>query len=269
VRASFSITVILRDTKSMTYSVKQLARLSGVTVRTLHFYDEIGLLKPAFLGANGYRFYQEKQLLTLQQILFFRELGLELKEIQRLLGRSRFDHAKALRSHRKTLLADMDRKRELIETIDNTLKQIEGKRKMKAAELFKGFDEKTQARHEEELIKRFGESAREDIAQSRRKVSTWSKADWEKSAVEWDALCRALLDVMRCDMKLDAPEVQQLVRRHFEWLKQFWTPNREAYAGHGKFLADSELRQAYDKYDPKLADYLGEAIRIFAAKQLT
>ena len=92
-RASFRITVILRDTKSMTYSVKQLARLSGVTVRTLHFYDEIGLLEPAFVGANGYRFYQEKQVLTLQQILFFRELGFGLKEIERLLGRGKFDHA--------------------------------------------------------------------------------------------------------------------------------------------------------------------------------
>src|SRR5687767_11002117 len=116
----------------MTYSVKQLARLSGVTVRTLHFYDEIGLLKPAYCGANGYRFYQQKQLLTLQQILFFRELGFELKQIQRLLGRSRFDHADALRSHRKTLLANLGRTRELIKTIDNTLQQIEGKRKMNA-----------------------------------------------------------------------------------------------------------------------------------------
>lgn len=240
----------------------------GITVRTLHFYDEIGLPKPAFVGANGYRFYREKQLLTLQQILFFRELGFELKEIQRLLGRGKFDHTKALRSHRKTLLADVAHKRELIETIDNTLKQIEGKRKMKAAELFKGFDEKTQARHEEELIRRFGESAREGITESRRNVSKWSKADWEKSSREWDAICRSLVETMRRNNEPSAPEVQKLVRRHFEWLKNFWTPDREKYAGHGKFLAESELRQAYDKYDPKLADFLGEAIQVFATSEL-
>ena len=237
-------------------------------MRTLHFYDEIGLLKPAFIGANGYRFYQQKQLLTLQQILFFRELGFELKEIQRLLGRSRFDHATALRSHRKTLVADIGRKRELIETIDNTLKQMEGKRKMNAAELFKGFDEKTQARHEEELIRRFGDSAREGIAESKRKVSKWTKATWEQRAGEWDAICRGLVEAMHGGVAPTAPEVQKLVRRHFEWLKNFWTPNREAYAGHGKFLANSELRQAYDKYDAKLADYLGDAIQIFAEKEL-
>jgi len=260
--------VILGGMKSMTYSVKQLARLSGVTVRTLHFYDEIGLLKPAFCGANGYRFYQEKQLLTLQQILFFRELGFELKEIQRLLNRGRLDHAKALRSHRKTLAANIERTRRLIKTIDNTLEQIQGKRKMNAAELFKGFDEKTQARHEEELVRRFGENAREGIAESRRKVSKWSKATWEQMGGEWDAICRALVDAMNRKFDPAVPEVQKLVRRHFEWLKNFWTPNRESYAGHGKFLADSELRQAYDKYDPKLADYLGAAIQAFAEKEL-
>ena len=85
----------------MAYTVKQVAAMSGVSVRTLHFYDETGLLKPAYLGANGYRFYQEPQLLTLQQILFYRELGFELKQIKQILGRADFEIAAALRSHRK------------------------------------------------------------------------------------------------------------------------------------------------------------------------
>ena len=72
----------------MAYTVKKLAAMSGVSVRTLHFYDEVGLLKPAYVGANGYRFYEEAQLLTLQQILFYRELGFELKQIKRILGRN-------------------------------------------------------------------------------------------------------------------------------------------------------------------------------------
>ena len=101
----------------MAYAVKELAKLSGVTVRALHFYDEVGLLKPAYYGANGYRFYEEKQLLALQQILFFRELGFELKQIQRLLGRSDFDQAEALKSHRKVLKKSLERTEELIRTI--------------------------------------------------------------------------------------------------------------------------------------------------------
>src|SRR6186997_2455504 len=92
---------------AMANTVKQVARMSGVSVRTLHFYDEVGLLKPAYDGANGYRFYEEPQLLTLQQILFYRELGFELKQIKRILGRADFEKIEALQSHRKTLLQSL------------------------------------------------------------------------------------------------------------------------------------------------------------------
>src|SRR5215831_2656010 len=104
----------------MAYTVKQVAAMSGVSVRALHFYDELGLLKPAYHGANGYRFYEEPQLLILQQILFYRELGFELKEIQRILNRADFEKLPALQSHRKVLQKDLVRVQRLIETIDKT-----------------------------------------------------------------------------------------------------------------------------------------------------
>src|SRR3954469_21493386 len=100
--------------KPMAYTVKQVATISGVSVRTLHFYDEAGLLKPAYHGANGYRFYEEPQLLTLQQILFYRELGFELKQIQRILGRADFEKVAALQSHRKILEKNLTRTHRLI-----------------------------------------------------------------------------------------------------------------------------------------------------------
>src|SRR6476620_10539834 len=103
--------------RSMAFTVKQVAEMSGVSVRTLHFYDETGLLKPAYVGANGYRFYEEAQLLLLQQILFYRELGFELKEIKRILGRSDFEKVAALESHRKVLQKSLARSRKLIVTI--------------------------------------------------------------------------------------------------------------------------------------------------------
>src|SRR5438046_10135053 len=102
-------------TTTMAYTVKQVARMSGVSVRTLHFYDEVGLLKPAYVGANGYWFYEEPQLLTLQQILFYRELGFELKQIERILGRADFEKVAALQSHRKVLQKNLARTRTLIE----------------------------------------------------------------------------------------------------------------------------------------------------------
>src|SRR5579884_1440918 len=123
----------------MAYTVKQVAAISGVSVRTLHFYDETGLLKPAYHGANGYRFYEEPQLLKLQQILFYRELGFGLKQIKRVLGRRDFEIVAALQSHRQVLEKKLARTRSLIETIDNTIKHLKGKKKMKSEELFVGF----------------------------------------------------------------------------------------------------------------------------------
>src|SRR3982750_1964768 len=104
----------------MTYTVRQVAAMSGVSVRTLHFYDETGLLKPAFVGTNDYRYYEEPQLLRLQQILFYRELGFELKRIKQILGSRKFEIVAALQSHRKLLEKELTRTRTLIATVDKT-----------------------------------------------------------------------------------------------------------------------------------------------------
>jgi DNA-binding transcriptional MerR regulator/quercetin dioxygenase-like cupin family protein len=124
----------------MAYTVKRVAAMSGVSVRALHFYDETGLLKPAYYGVNGYRFYEEPQLLTLQQILFYRELGFELKQIQRILGRPKFEKLAALQSHRKILQKNLARTRQLVETIDKTVRHLKGIKKMKSEQMFAGFN---------------------------------------------------------------------------------------------------------------------------------
>ena len=108
-------------------------------MRTLHFYDETGLLKPAYHGANSYRFYEQPQLLTLQQILFYRELGFELKRIKEVLSQRKFEKVGALKSHRQVLEKKATRTRTLIETIDKTIGHLKGTKKMKSEELFKGF----------------------------------------------------------------------------------------------------------------------------------
>ena len=123
----------------MAYTVKQVAAMSGVSVRTLHFYDETDLLNPAYYGANGYRFYEEPQLFTLQQILFYRELGFELKQIKPILGRADFEKLAALQSHRKVLQKNVTRTRTLIATLDKTIQHLKGAKKMKSDEMFVGF----------------------------------------------------------------------------------------------------------------------------------
>src|SRR5262245_51711176 len=198
----------------MAYPVKQVAGMSGVSVRTLHFYDETGLLKPAYCGANGYRFYEEPQLLTLQQILFYRELGFELKQIKRIMGRADFEKIAALESHRKVLRKDLAQTRKLIETIDKTIEHLRGKRKMKSQEMFEGFDPQQQARYEQELIDRHGENMRASIAQSKERVKDWTKANWVNAGAAFIEICKDLVLAMEQKQPADSTEVQSIIRRH-------------------------------------------------------
>lgn len=252
----------------MNYTVKKLAAISGVSVRTLHWYDEVGLLKPAYHSANGYRQYEEAQLLRLQQILFYRELGFELQRIKSILGRSDFDKMIALKSHRKELCKNLARTTKLIATIDKTIEHMKGTKKMKNEELFAGFDPEQQARHERYLIDRYGGEMKASIAKSKARLKNWTKAEWEKSSAAFDEICRALVALIERRLSPDSREAQQIIRNHFEWLKQFWTPDRESYAGHSQLIVDSELRHAYEKHHPALPEFTAAAIKEFAKTEL-
>lgn len=109
---------------SKAYTVKKMAEMSGVSVRTLHHYDNIGLFSPSYVGENGYRYYEEKDVLKLQQILFFRELGFKLKDISSI--GPNFDHVHALKVHREALLKKNQRLLQLVHTIDRTINKING-----------------------------------------------------------------------------------------------------------------------------------------------
>lgn len=123
----------------MAYTVKKLAKTSGVSVRTLRFYNEIGLLKPAYCGDNHYRYYEEEQLLMLQQILFYRELNFSLNDIQRIVASDNFNKIDALISHKQVLAQNLDRTKKMIKTIDQTIEHLRGNITMRNEELFVGF----------------------------------------------------------------------------------------------------------------------------------
>ena len=252
----------------MAYTVKKVAEMSGVSVRTLHLYDELGLLKPACRGANGYRFYEEPQLLMLQQILFYRELEFGLKQIKHIIGQPGFDRIAALESHRRILRKKLARTQGLLQTIDKTIEHLKGIKTMKSQEMFVGFSPEVQAKHERQLIERFGECAKEHLAQSKRRVKDWTKADWEKSGKAFAEICQDLVKLMNQGLPVDSPSVQEIIRRHYRWLKQFWTPTRRAYAGHGQFIVDSELHKAYEIHHPKLPEFAAAAIKSFAKREL-
>ena len=137
----------------MTYTIKEIANLAGVSKRTLRYYDEIGLLSPADTGENGYRYYDQDSLLQLQQILFFRELDVPLKDIQLFMSRPDFNLLDALEKHRTALQKRAQRLNKLIDTVDQTIAAIKGERIMTAKDYFEGFDE---SHYEEETRERWG-----------------------------------------------------------------------------------------------------------------
>lgn len=252
----------------MAYTVKELAQISGVSIRTLHWYDEVGLLKPAYHGSNGYRYYEEEQLLILQQILFFRELGFELKQIRKVLGRTDFDKMVALSSHRQVLKKNLEQTRKLIKTIDKTIEHLKGTKKMKEKEMFSGFSKEQQAEYERQIIERFGDQGKAHIEESKQNAKKWSKADEENFKKEFLDICKELTRLLEQNFKVSTKEVQGVIRRHHVWLSKCWTSTKESYAGHGQFIVDSDLRKAYEACHSRLPEFIAEAIQVFADKEL-
>jgi DNA-binding transcriptional MerR regulator len=157
-------------------TVKQVARISGVSVRALHHYDQIGLLKPAHTGTNRYRYYGEEELLRLQQILIHRELDIPLNEIAAILDAPGFDRLATLQQQREKLVAEAKRYAQLVRTIDRTIASLRGDRVMRNAELYQGISPQKQAEYEQWLIDRYGGDMPERIARSRQKLEDLSPA---------------------------------------------------------------------------------------------
>lgn len=255
----------------MAYTVAKVAKLSGVSVRTLHWYDEVGLLKPSYHGENGYRYYEEEELLTLQQILFFRELGFELKEIQKILKSTDFNKMSALVSHREVLKKNVERTKKLIKTIDNTINHLKGTKKMKDQEIYQGFSKEKQTEYQNYLINRFGSKIKDSITECEENVKDWKKEDFDKSIQDFQAICKDLAKLWKKEVDPHSLEVQKVIRRHYQWLTTYWQPDRHSYAEMGQGYTGFEWKKAFEPYDnehPKFAMYLAEGIKIFANKEL-
>lgn len=251
------------------YTVKEVARMAGVSVRTLHFYDEIGLLAPASHGENGYRYYGKEELLKLQQILFHRELGFPLERIREILTSPGFDRLEALRAHRAALAKDERRLRDLIVTIDKTIDSLERKTAMKEKDLYRGLDPKKQEAYERELVARYGDGARANIEESKRRMKGWSKDDHDRIGAKGDGVLRELVRELEAGAAPETPGVQAIIARHYAWVCHYWTPARESYIGLGRLYADhADFRKFYEPYHPALADFLAAAMKVYAEAKL-
>jgi len=247
----------------MTWSIVEVARMARTTSRTLRHYHAIGLLEPARIGDNGYRYYEREQLLRLQQILLLRELDLDLTTIAAILS-GQEDTAAALRAHRQRISREQRRLERLQRTLGRTLAHIERGIPMPAEDYFDAFGERQQA-YEQELVDQLGDDVKPHIEESRRNLAEWSKGDFDVAMADWRAGLERLADRMTAGDPADAAEVQQLIADHRTWLSQFWAPDPTSYAGLGEMYAsDPRFRDQIEAMAPGLSAYLRDAMTIHA-----
>jgi len=251
----------------VSWSISEVARYSGLTARTLRHYDEIGLLKPAFAAANGYRYYEREELLRLQQILVLRELGVALPEIGRILD-AQADRIQALREHHGRLLAERDRLARLAATVERTIGDLEREKTGVIVEinrpenLFEGFDD---AQYADEARQRWPEQ----YAQSRRHTDALTAEDKERLGRESTAAMIRMAELMAAGVPADDEAVQQEMHAHYVGMRRFWTPDAEAFRCLGRMYVDDERFTAtYDKIAVGLAAYYRDAMAAYADARL-
>lgn len=251
-------------------TVKQLAAISGITVRALHHYHEIGLLQPAFVGPNGYRYYGRKELLRLQQILFHRELGIPLNAIAGLLDLKSDDHIGMLRKQREKLEAERERYRVLIETIDRTIEVLNGERLLANADLYKGFSSEKQAGYEAWLAERYGESMRAGIESAKRSYASLTSAEREALGRELQEIEDALASALREGLDPASDRIAGLITRHRTWVAAMWGRpcSPEAYSGLADlYLACPDFVARYERIEKGFADYLARAMKLHVKRR--
>lgn len=241
----------------MAYTIHELAELAEISVRTLHYYDEIGLLKPSYVERNGYRRYEHKELLKLQQILFFKELEFPLDQIKTMISSPSFDHKEALRDHRKLIHLKRTRLDNLIKTIDKTLKSMNNKKKIKDEELYDAFKDEDVKQYQEEVKERWGNS--EAYKQSMAKVSKMTKAEMNKLKEDGKKHTQKIADNMHKGHT--HPDVQVLIAESHAGVNFFYECSTEMYRNLGQmYVDDARFGAYYEKFAPGLAVFMRDAI---------
>ncbi|NRB46207.1 MAG: MerR family transcriptional regulator [Saprospiraceae bacterium] len=248
------------------YSVKEVAQLSGISVRTLHYYDQIGLLKPYKRTEAGYRHYGHRELLRLQQILFYKELDFPLKEIVAFLEEPEFHLIEALEDHKTALLARQKRIDHLVETIEKTIRQLkEDDIITKPEMLYEGLAKEMGTTYRQAAIKAYG---KEKITHSESELMKLGKEGFKQLRARWTAINDELFE--RREESPISPAIQALIARHYQLIRQFWgTVNSsdkqaEAYAGLGTLYTQDERYCLRDgQAQPKFATFLQKAMRHF------
>lgn len=249
----------------MEYTVQKLGVIAGVSTRTLRYYDEIGILKPARINSSGYRIYGENEVNILQQILFYRELGVSLESIKEILTSPDFNGIKALLEHREKLLEKRKQLDLLILNVDKSIESAEGKIFMSDKEKFEGFKQnlvdENEKKYGKEIREKYGNEA---VNKSNNKLKNMSQEDYEKIT----ALEKEVIITLKEAFKTGNPAselAQKAADLHRQWLSFYWDKySKEAHAGLAQMYVDDERFTAYyDKEQPGTAAFLRDAVLIY------
>jgi DNA-binding transcriptional MerR regulator len=253
----------------MFYTVRELAELSGITVRTLHYYDQIGLLKPSYVNEAGYRFYAQQQLVLLQQILFYKELNFDLKQIKEFMTDPNFDLLSSLKNQKNLLLNNRTKIEKLITMVQETITALEKKSILKEQEMFAGFDAEKQRGYENEMVEQYGSDVQEHINKSYQNIKSWNKSDWDRIKMQADNINKELVYLLERQALPDAETVQKIIKDHYNWICLFWQPNATSYAALADlYTTHPDFKKLYAQYHPNLGDYLAAAMKHYAYKNL-
>ena len=247
----------------MEYSIRELAEISGVSSRTLRYYDSIGLLKPARVSDAGYRFYGEKEMLLLQQIFFYRERGFSLEEIRQILCQKDFDLEKALQEHLRELEKRHNEITNMIKNIKYTIASMKGEREMPEKERFEGFKQRIVKENEsiygKEVREKYGDA---EMDAANRKLLQMTEGDYERFENLKGEVEKALQEAVLAGEEPKGEAGRRVVLLHKEWLSMTWKKYTEnAHKGVAQmYVLDERFRDYYDKEVEGCAAFLKDAI---------
>lgn len=253
----------------MEYTVQKLGLLAGVSTRTLRYYDVIGILKPARINSSGYRVYGQREVDRLQQILFYRELGVSLDEIKEIVDSPRFDSSRALREHRDNLLAKRQQLDTLIANIDLTLASREGTVPMSDEQKFEGFKQKliddNEKKYGEEIRDKYG---KDQVEQSNKKLKGMSQQQY----AEVEQLAADIHSKLAEAFATGDPAgelAQKAADMHRLWLSFYWDSySKDAHAGVAQmYVEDERFKAYYDKDQPGVAEFLRDAVLVYTGNR--
>jgi MerR family transcriptional regulator, thiopeptide resistance regulator len=247
-------------------TVGAAARLARVSVRTLHHYDEIGLLHPSERSAAGYRRYGAADLERLQLILFYRELGFGLADIGRIMRDPNFDRRTALLAQRELLSRKAEQTRSMLGAIDVALAAIEKGMTMDRTEMFEAFGDFDPTQYEDEVKERWGET--DAYRESARRTGRYTKDDWKRLGAETEAIEAGLASLLASGESASSEAAMDLAERHRLHIDRWFYPcSHQMQVGLSEmYVADDRFRKHYDDRQAGLAQYVHDAIAANAAR---